>query len=102
MTQTRSLAAAIVLLETIFFNAAAWAEQPLAAADNAFGFRLFPELAKAQPATNICISPYSIATVLHMVGNGAAGTTKTEMQRVLGTVGLSFGDINGSNRDIAQ
>jgi serine protease inhibitor len=101
MTQTKLLAVGIVLLGTIS-NAAAWAAQPLAAADNAFGFKLFKELAKTQPAANICISPYSTATVLHMVGNGAAGKTKIEMQQVLGTTGLSFGDINDANRDIAQ
>jgi serine protease inhibitor len=101
MTQTKSLAAVIVLLGTIC-SAAAWAEQPLAVADNAFGFRLFKELANTQPAANICISPYSTATVLHMVGNGAAGKTKTEMQQVLGTTGLSFSDINAAKRDIAQ
>jgi serine protease inhibitor len=101
MTQTKSLAVGIVLLGTIF-NAAAWAAQPLAAADNAFGFKLFKELANTQPAANICISPYSTATVLHMVGNGAAGKTKTEMQQVVGTTGMSFGDINAANRDIAQ
>ena len=101
MTQTKLLAVGIVLLGTIC-SAAAWAAQPLAAADNAFGFKLFKELAKSQPAANICISPYSTATVLHMVSNGAAGKTKTEMQQVLGTTGMSFGDINAANRDIAQ
>ena len=55
MTQTKSLTAVIVLLGTIC-SAAAWAEQ-LAMADNAFGFRLFKELAKTQPGANICISP---------------------------------------------
>jgi serine protease inhibitor len=91
-----------VCLLLIVHAAAALAEPPLAVADNAFGFRLFKELTKTHPAANICISPYSTATVLHMVGTGAAGKTKTEMQRVLGTTGLSFSDINAANRDIAQ
>lgn len=93
---------AIILLLGVICSAAAWAEQPLVVADNAFGLRLFKELAKEQPGANICISPYSTATVLHMVGNGAAGKTKTEMQQVLGTTELSFSDINAANRDIAQ
>ncbi len=92
----------LALLGTLVDVSAASANQPLAAADNAFGFRLFHELAKAQPATNICISPYSTATVLHMVGNGAAGKTKAEMQQVLGTAGMPFDDINAANRDLAQ
>ena len=37
-----------------------------------------------------------------MVGNGAAGKTKIEMQQVSGTTGLSFSDINAANRDIAR
>ena len=102
MRQAQPQIAVCLLLTTIVHAAAALAEQPLAVADNAFGFRLFKELAKTHPAANICISPYSTATVLHMVGNGAAGKTKTEMQQVLGTTGLSFSDINAANRGIAK
>ena len=60
-------------------------EQKLAAANNGFAFNFLKELAKEQPAANIFISPYSAATVLQMVANGAAGLTKTEMQQVLAT-----------------
>jgi serine protease inhibitor len=102
MRPAQSLIAVCLLLASIGHAAASFADQPLAAADNAFGFKLFNQLVKAQPAANICISPYSTATVLHMVNNGAAGKTKTEMQQVLGTTGLSFSDINAANRDIAQ
>ncbi len=64
-------------------------DQTLAAADNDFAFNLLKQLAKNQPAKNIFISPYSAATVLQMVGSGAAGQTRIEMQKVLGTTGLS-------------
>ena len=77
-------------------------EQALAAANNGFAFKLLKQLAKDQPVTNIFISPYSASTVLQMVGNGAAGQTKTEMQLVLGTTGLSSAVVNGANKEIAQ
>jgi serpin B len=37
-----------------------------------------------------------------MVANGAAGETKTEMEHVLGTTGLSAGDANEANKQTAQ
>jgi serpin B len=77
-------------------------QQALAAANNGFAFKLLKQLAKDQPVTNIFISPYSVSTILEMVGNGAAGQTKTEMQQVLGTMGLSSAAVNGANKDIAQ
>jgi serpin B len=77
-------------------------QQKLAAANNSFAFKLLKQLAKDQPTKNIFISPYSASTVLQMVGNGAAGQTKSEMQQVLGTTGLSSATVNGANKDIAQ
>jgi serpin B len=77
-------------------------QQKLAAANNGFAFKLLKQLAKEQPAASIFISPYSASTVLQMVGNGAAGQTKAEMQQVLGTTGLSSAAMNGANKEIAQ
>lgn len=74
---------------------------PLAAADNGFGFQLLQQLSQDQPAQNIFISPYSASTVLQMVGNGAAGQTKTEMQQVLETANLSDADVNAANKKVA-
>jgi serine protease inhibitor len=91
-----------VLLGAISHSATPLADHSLAAADNAFGFKLIKRLAEDHPATNISISSYSAATVLHMVGSGAAGKTKTEMQQVLATTGLSLTDVNAANREIAQ
>jgi len=76
-------------------------EQKLAAANNGFAFKLLKQLAKDQPAANIFISPYSASTVLQMVGNGAAGRTKAEMQQVLGTANLPTAIVNEANKDIA-
>jgi serpin B len=76
--------------------------QAVAAADNAFAFKLLKQLAKEEPGMNIFISPYSATTVLQMVASGAAGKTKTEMQQVLETTGLSAGVVNNGNLGISQ
>ncbi|HMD54212.1 MAG TPA: serpin family protein, partial [Phycisphaerae bacterium] len=75
---------------------------PLAAADNGFGFKLLKQLAHDQPTQNLFVSPYSASTVLQMVGNGATGQTKTEMQQVLETANLSDADVNAANKKAAQ
>ena len=75
---------------------------PLAVADNGFGFNLLQLLAQDETAQNIFISPYSASTVLQMVGNGAAGQTKTEMQQVLETANLSDADVNAANAKAAR
>ena len=59
----------------------------LAGANNAFGFDLLGQIAAAQPRGNIFISPFSAASALQMVADGAAGETKTEMENVLKTAG---------------
>jgi len=82
--------------------AAAADAQKLAAANNGFAFKLLQQLARGQPAANIFISPYSAAAVLQMVGSGAAGQTKTEMQQVLGTVGMSSDAVGVANQEIAR
>jgi serine protease inhibitor len=74
----------------------------LAAANNGFAFDLLRQIAKDQPAGNIFISPYSVSTVLQMLGNGAAGKTKAEMQRVLKTDDLPPGDLNSACKVLDQ
>jgi serpin B len=98
-----SLIAVLVLFAGLHQAAASLADQQkLAAANNGFAFKLLKQLAKDQPVANIFISPYSASTVLQMVGNGAAGRTKAEMQQVLETTGLSSDAVNAANKDIAQ
>jgi serpin B len=100
--KTHWLAVLALFMAGLPATAALAAESQLAAADNGFAFKLLQQLAQDQPAANLFISPYSAATVLQMVGNGAAGPTKTEMQQVLGTTGLSPAVVNDANKDIAQ
>jgi len=68
----------------------------LAAANNTFAFKLLKQLVTEQPGASIFVSPYSAATALQMVGNGAAGQTKTEMQQVLETAGISAAGLNAA------
>ncbi len=66
----------------------------LAAANNAFAFKLLKQVAAQNQSDNLFISPYSAATVLQMAVNGAAGQTKTEMQQVLEVTGLTVDELN--------
>jgi serine protease inhibitor len=77
-------------------------QQKLASANIGFAFKLLRQLAKEQPGTNLFISPYSASTVLQMACNGAGGKTKTEMQQVSGTTGLSAEALNAANKECDQ
>jgi serine protease inhibitor len=57
-------------------------------------------LAGEPPAKNVFISPYSISTVLQMVCNGAAGSTRDDMARVLGTSGLEIKALTRAHKDL--
>src|SRR5271169_1902796 len=74
----------------------------LAAANNTFAFKLLKQLAAEQPGGSIFVSPYSAATALQMAGNGAAGQTKTEMQQVLETSGISAAALNEAGKAAAD
>ena len=70
----------------------------LAAANNAFAFKLLKQLSAQQPGVSIFVSPYSAATALQMAANGAAGQTKKEMQMVLETSGISTAALNEASK----
>jgi serpin B len=74
----------------------------LAAANNTFAFKLLKQLATEQPGASVFVSPYSAATALQMAANGAAGQTKTEMQQVLETSGLSPAALNAASKAAAE
>jgi serpin B len=75
---------------------------PVTVSDAAFSFNLLRQLAQDRPGANISISPYSAATVLEMVGNGAVGRTRAEMQQVLGATGLSPDNVNAGRKNAAN
>jgi len=98
----KSTAFTLVVLAYICGMVTAPAEQQkISQADNAFAFKLLGELAKQLPPENIFISPYSAATALQMVASGSAGSTKTEMEAVMETSGLSSAQVGSGNLAIA-
>src|ERR1035437_10185843 len=76
--------------------------EKLVTANTGFAFDLLKQITREQPGTNVFISPFSVSTALQMVGNGAAGETKAEMQRVLKTAGLPAGTLNSAGKDLNQ
>ncbi len=74
----------------------------LTAANTGFAFDLLRQITKEQPDKNIFISPFSVSTALQMVGDGAAGETKKEMQHVLKTDGLASADLNAACKSLNQ
>jgi len=90
---------AVFLMAGRNINFAAEADLPsLAVANNTFAFKLLKQLAGAKPGASIFVSPYSAATALQMAADGAAGQTKTEMQQVLETSGLSTAALNAASQ----
>ena len=72
----------------------------LASANTGFAFKLLGEINRAQPDTNIFISPYSVSSVLQMVGNGAGGKTRDELQHVLGLSSIASNFQNQACLDL--
>jgi serpin B len=68
----------------------------LAAADNTLGLDLFKILDQGSTA-NVAISPTSIALVLQILYNGAAGSTQQAMSQALQLEGLTVADVNSDN-----
>jgi len=74
----------------------------LTSANTAFAFDLLKQIVAEQPNANVFISPFSVSTVLQMVAEGAAGETRTEMQQVLKTPGLSPGSLNAACKTLNE
>jgi serine protease inhibitor len=77
-------------------------QQRLVSANTAFAFALMNRVAQAQPGANVFLSPFSVSSALQMAGNGAAGDTKSEMQQVLKTGGLSAASLNSACSNLDQ
>ncbi len=75
-------------------------QQQLTDADNTFGLKLFRQLGQAEGDTNVFISPLSVSMALGMTLNGAAGDTRTAMEKTLELSGLSMDEINTAFRDL--
>src|ERR1700738_4151058 len=97
---------AIVVAATLFGAAATHAALPasvdVAAADNAFGFRLLNAVQKTIPSGNVVLSPVSAALNLSMALNGADGQTRQEMLAALSLSGSELGAINTANAQLIK
>ena len=92
---------------TLFGAAAPYAALPsgsvdVAAADNAFGFRLLNAVQKTNPSRNVVLSPVSAALNLSMALNGADGPTRQEMLDALSLRGSEVGAINTANAQLIK
>src|ERR1700730_14168859 len=74
----------------------------VAAADNAFGFRLLKAVQKTSPSGNIVLSPVGAALDLSMALNGAEGQTRQEMLVALSISGSDLGAINTANAQLIK
>jgi serine protease inhibitor len=93
---------ALFAAATLFGAAATRAVPPsasvdVAAADNAFGFRLLNAVQKTIPSGNVVLSPVSAALDLSMALNGADGQTRQEMLAALSLSGSELPAINTAN-----
>ena len=106
-TARQLLAIVATCLVGISTHAATSADQAsLVAANNQFSFDLMQQVVSAQTNANVFLSPFSAATALRMVANGAAGLTRQELEHTLHTSGLKGSAINeaftGLNRSLAE
>ena len=76
------------------------AQQNLVKADNEFGLKLFKEVVKEEGNKNVLVSPLSVSMALGMAYNGAAGSTKTAMEKTLELSGLTVEEINESYKNL--
>jgi len=70
--------------------------QQIVAADNTFGLALFNSLNRGE-ASNVAISPTSIALALQMLYNGAEGSTQRAMSQALQLQGLGALTVDQDN-----
>jgi serpin B len=67
---------------------------------NEFGFDLFRKLAAVKGASNVCISPVSVESVLAQLYGGAQGATQKQIATALGVQKLTPDEITEANRNL--
>jgi len=80
--------------ETGSVNLEAKQNDSLSEANNRFAWEIFKKLNDEDSGKNIFISPLSISAALTMALNGAEGSTKEAMERVLEYGGMTRDEIN--------
>jgi serine protease inhibitor len=83
-------------------GAAAPASIDVAAADNAFGFRLLNAVQDTMPGGNIVLSPVSAALDLSAVLNAAEGQTREQMLAALSLSGSELEAVNTANTQLIK
>ncbi|PWU01880.1 MAG: proteinase inhibitor I4 serpin [Candidatus Melainabacteria bacterium] len=74
----------------------------LSTGTGSLAFRLLARLAAAHPATNLLISPTSLASALTLAYNGAGGKTASEMANALGLTGLSLDEVDRAKATLTK
>lgn len=69
----------------------------LVSANTRFAFDIYREVLKTGGTKNVFISPSSVSLALTMTYNGADGTTKEAMARVLGVEGMDLDELSRAN-----
>jgi serpin B len=78
-------------------------ESQLVTSSNSFGLNIFKTIASnTEEDENVFISPLSISLALSMLYNGSSSTTKEELQKGLGFMGLTTEQVNTANRDLIK
>lgn len=68
----------------------------LTTAQNSFGLALLQRVARAEPNRNVFLSPFSVATALQLVLDGAAGTTHAAIARTLHVAELPATELDAA------
>ncbi len=77
-------------------------ELELAASADRFGLKLFREVVRQQPDSNIFISPLSVSMALGMTANGAASSTLDSMRATLELAGLTEEESNAAYQSLIE
>ncbi len=77
-------------------------EIELAGSANIFGLKLFQEVVRQQPDSNIFISPLSVSMALGMTANGAAGAPLDAMRSTLELDGLTEEESNAAYQSLIE
>ena len=64
-----------------------------------FGLDLYKRLVGDEPTANVFVSPLSLTMALSMVTEGARGTTRTQMDRVLHVAGTGADSLASRSSD---
>src|SRR5687768_11842108 len=74
------------------------AERTVVAGSNTFAWGLLRETSRGQAGENVFVSPLSVSMALGMTGNGARGTTASEINTALGFGGMTQDEVNTAYR----